>query len=95
VVDIPMGRDASLAVRGDWRYLSSIYFDLPNTIKNDGYGLLGATVTLRTRRLDVSAFGANLGDKRYIGYGFAFGAPFVMLGPPRTLGLSVTARPWR
>ena len=88
-------RAATVALRGEWRYLGTHFFDLANTIRQDGYSLFGATATLRTRTVDLAAWGTNLGGKRFIAYGFAFGARFVMLGPPRTFGLTATLHPWR
>ncbi len=96
VVEIPIAaRAASLALRGEWRYLGSHFFDLANTIEQKGYSLFGATATIRTRTVDLAAWGSNLGGRRFIAYGFAFGARFVMLGPPRTFGLTATFHPWR
>jgi len=96
LVDIPIGRrNTSLSLRGEWRHLGKHYFDLQNTIVQEGYSLFGATATLRTRSFDLSAWGANLNRKVYFAYGFAFGARYIMLGAPRTLGLTMMLRPWQ
>jgi iron complex outermembrane receptor protein len=96
VVEVPLpGSKSALVVRGEWRALGTHYFNLANTIRQRGYSLFGASATLRSRSMDLSGWGANLGGKRFIAYGFAFGTPLVMLGAPRTVGLTATFRPWR
>ena len=45
--------------------------------------------------MEIAVWGRNLGDTRYIQYGSAFGGTRVLLGDPRTVGVTLTARPWR
>ena len=79
-----------LIARGEWRYLGKQYFDLANNIAQTAYNLFNAKIELSTNNFSLSGWARNLGDKKYIGYGYDFGA--VRLGDPRTIGITVGAR---
>lgn len=74
-------------VRGEWLYLGNEYFDLANTIHQSPYALFNARVGLATRHFELTIWGKNLADKKYIAYAYDFGA--VHLGNPRTYGATL------
>jgi outer membrane receptor protein involved in Fe transport len=88
-------------VRVDVTGMGGFYFDLPpNPTVSRPYALLNARAGIDAARWSVSLWGRNLLDKNYAVRGFYFGdvppnfpnQEFVQLGPPRTFGVSVTAR---
>lgn len=80
-------RNIQLIVRGEWRYLGDVYFDLANRIKQSGYSLFNARIGIRTNKYDVFLWGRNLAGKKYIDYAYDFGASH--LGNPKTYGISI------
>ncbi len=78
-----------ILVRGEWMYLGKQYFDLTNSISQDGYSLLNTRIGISTKHGEIMFWGRNLGDKKYIAYAYDFGA--VHLGNPKTYGVSLTA----
>lgn len=85
--DLGSAKKLKLIARGEWRYLGSQYFDLANQLKQDAYSLFNARIGLSSRRWELSLWGRNLGDKKYIDYAYNFGA--ARLGNPKTYGISV------
>lgn len=79
-----------LLFRGEWRYLGKQYFDLANNLGQSPYSLLNARIELRATKTSLTIWGRNLADKKYISYGYDFGA--VRLGDPRTYGATVSVR---
>lgn len=79
-----------LQLRAEWIYTGDTYFDLANTIKQEGYGLLNTRVGVVTGKLEWFLWTRNLTGKKYIAYAYDFGA--VHLGDPRTYGLSLKAK---
>jgi iron complex outermembrane recepter protein len=77
-----------LVARGEWMHLGKQYFDLANTIAQNGYGLLNARLGVSLKRWALLLWARNLGDKKYLAYAYDFGA--VHLGNPKTMGLSVS-----
>ena len=76
------------SLRGQWSYLGEQYFDLSNSLKQDPYSLINAQIGLSYKNWNIGLWGKNILDKRYISYGYNFGA--VQLGPPLTYGLSLS-----
>jgi iron complex outermembrane recepter protein len=83
--------------RLDWAYRSETYNDALNfpELRQGGYSLLNAALTYldRAGKWEVSAFGTNITDKRYIVTGYAsgltLGTVVANLGRPAEWGLSV------
>ena len=70
-------------------------------IKNDVYGLLNSKIayTFPSKQITISVFGDNLLDTKYLAGSFSatyslptFGVAGVILGPPRTYGVSASFR---
>jgi iron complex outermembrane receptor protein len=91
---IPLGGAAGreLLLRGEWRHFGRQFFDLENKIAQPAYSLFGASLGVRVGDFDLSVWGANLSDELYIRYGQALGGSRVLLGDPRTFGVSVATR---
>jgi iron complex outermembrane receptor protein len=98
--EIGLGSAGSLTIGGDASYRSSYFMDPNNTplFEQGGYSLFGAHVRYQSsdKRWEVTAFGTNLSDKRYLtnalqSYG-TFGTADGSFGPPIEWGLTVRAR---
>jgi iron complex outermembrane receptor protein len=79
-----------LVARVEWISLGRQYFDLANNISQDPYSLLHARVGVSTRHVELYFWGRNLGNQRFIAYGYDFGG--VHLGNPRTVGSTLVVR---
>ena len=82
--------DWQLVVRGEWMYVGKQYFDLKNTLDQEGYHLLNTRAGLVSRHIDILFWMRNITDRRYIAYAYDFGA--VHLGNPRMLGITLAGR---
>jgi iron complex outermembrane receptor protein len=78
-----------LIVRGEWTYLGKQYFDLANSITQSPYNLLNTRLGLKIKHAELYFWERNIGDIKYIAYGYDFGA--VHLGNPRTFGFTFRA----
>ena len=76
-----------VSFRAEWMAFGSQYFDLTNQIEQKAYGLVNARAAVRLGKAELSVWARNITDKRYISYGYDFGA--VYLAPPRTIGSSL------
>ena len=81
---------ALLTLRAEWKALGTHYFDLANTIKQPGYSLFNMRIAARVKKFELACWARNIGDKRYIDYGYDFGA--VHMGEPFTWGVGVGVR---
>ncbi|GAB3119031.1 TonB-dependent receptor [Novispirillum itersonii] len=95
-----LGYDWSLGV-GDltgsaalgYRYRSKSYFDVNNTIAQDGYGVVDARIGVENDHYGVHLWGRNLTDERYIVSGADLGnGVLVSQGEPLAVGISGTVR---
>jgi iron complex outermembrane receptor protein len=77
-------------VRGEWKYIGTTYFDLDNTIRQSSYSLYNVRGGVAAKKWELMFWGRNIGNTRYIAYGYDFGA--VHLGDPRTWGASLFVR---
>ncbi|HLO80718.1 MAG TPA: TonB-dependent receptor, partial [Chitinophagaceae bacterium] len=89
---LPIGQKQKtrLMARVEWISFGKQFFDLANTISQDPYSLLHSRIGVSTRHLEVYVWGRNLGNTKYIAYGYDFGG--VHLGNPRTVGTTVVIR---
>ena len=88
-------------VRVDLTGMGSYYLDLPpNGTTSRPYALVHGRAGFESTRWSVSVWGRNLLNKDYAVRGFYFGdeppnfpnKEYLQLGPPRTFGVSITAR---
>jgi iron complex outermembrane receptor protein len=94
-LDIPVGAIGTVTVGGDVSYRSSYFNDPNNTpiLAQASYSLIGAHVRFqpREKRWEVTAFGTNIGDKRYKSNGLqsygSFGTADASFGPPAEWGV--------
>ncbi len=76
-----------LLFRGELKSVGKQYFDLANTIRQNSYSLLNASVGIKTTKYQLLFWSRNLTGKKYIAYAYDFGA--VHLGDPSTYGVTV------
>ncbi|MEM9631894.1 MAG: TonB-dependent receptor [Pseudomonadota bacterium] len=70
-----------------YQYRSSYYFDVQNTTRQPGYGLLNAYASLGNERYSAYAYGRNLTDTRYRTTAGNLGnGTLVNVGEPLTVG---------
>jgi iron complex outermembrane receptor protein len=74
-----------LSFRLEFNHFGKQYFDFANTIEQKAYGLLNMRISYRTSHFDLSVWGRNLSDRKYIDYAYDFGAAH--LGNPRMIGV--------
>jgi iron complex outermembrane receptor protein len=95
--DYPIPRfGGEITTRIDWSYRSEIYKDALNfpELRQDGYHLLDLAMIYRSAddTWEVSVFGKNITDERYIVSGYAnaltYGTAFATLGRPAEWGVS-------
>jgi Outer membrane receptor proteins, mostly Fe transport len=72
------------------KFIGQQYFVVDNTIGQEAYGLLNANISYTWKGYELSLWGQNLADKRYVDYAYNVGFAAVHLGRPATFG--VTAR---
>ena len=98
--EFPLGDIGSLTLGGDVSYRSSYFMDPNNTplFEQGGYAILGGHLRYLSsdKRSEVTAFGTNLSDKRYMtnalqSYG-SFGTADASFGPPLEWGLTLRTR---
>lgn len=77
-------------VRGEWKYTGTTYFDLGNTIRQSPYSLINMRFGIAFRNTELTCWGRNIGDQKYIAYAYDFGA--IHLGDPRTYGFTLATR---
>jgi iron complex outermembrane receptor protein len=78
---------ATLSVRIDYRYFGKQYFDLANTITQDGYGLLNLRAAVGWGQFEIQVWSRNLTNTFYIGYAYDFGA--ARPGEPQVYGVGL------
>ena len=77
-----------LLARLEWFYLGDQYFDLPNTIHQQSYGIINGRLGGVYNHAGLFLWARNLGNTKYISYAYDFGG--VHLGDPLTFGATVT-----
>ncbi|RXJ49570.1 TonB-dependent receptor [Gelidibacter gilvus] len=80
----------NLFLRSEWRYLGNQYFDIENTIKQNPYSIINASLGFNLKQSTLSFWIRNLSDKKYILYAYDFGA--VHLGSPLTCGTTLSIK---
>lgn len=74
----------SLQIRAEWMAFGNQFFDLANRIEQKAYGLVNSRIAYKRGKTEISLWIRNITDKRFISYGYDFGA--VYLGAPRQIG---------
>jgi iron complex outermembrane receptor protein len=95
--ELPLGSLGSLTLGGDLSYRSEYFNDPNNTpiLEQDAYSLVGAHVRFQSsnERWELTAFGTNLTDERYMTNGLqaygSFGTADATFGPPEEWGLTL------
>lgn len=85
-----LGHGRSVFGRLDWNYRSSFYFDVLQRQRQEGYGLLNATLGLDVGRIEATLFARNLTDERYLV--FPYRTTEGALATPRTIGGTVRVK---
>ncbi len=88
--DLLAKQQLKLILRGEWVYLGKQYFDLSNSISQNGYSLLNTRFGITSKKAELMFWGRNLGNKKYIAYAYDFGA--IHLGDPKTYGVTLMTR---
>lgn len=89
-IGLSQDNTTKVTLRGEWKYLGKQYFDLANTLEQPAYSVFNATAGLSLKNYSILLWGRNLADKKYVSYGYDFGA--VHLGNPFTYGATLAAR---
>ncbi len=79
---------ASAFVRGEFRYIGEYQLDFVNAYQQPGYGMVNVRAGVTSNRYDLAFWVRNLGDVRYM----AFGYGSYMMGLPRMLGATLTGK---
>lgn len=74
-------------VRFEYLALGKQYFDVTNTIVQDGYSLLNTKFGIQSSKLSLYGWFRNISNTKYISYGYDFGG--VCLGNPSTSGITL------
>jgi iron complex outermembrane receptor protein len=80
-------KNLKFEISGQWYYIGKQYFDIANAIEQAAYNLFNANAGIVVKKLSLSVWSKNIGNKRYIDYAYDFGA--VHLGNPSTVGVAV------
>lgn len=74
----------------NWTLRSGYWFDVNNTIRQPGYGLANATVTMGNDRYEVAIWGRNLTDERFVTAASDLGGGMLVSpGEERTVGVNL------
>ncbi|WPQ60114.1 TonB-dependent receptor [Chitinophaga sancti] len=89
------GHRWSLFVRPEWKLLGKQYMTYYNDLVQDPFSLINAMVGVKYARFELSGWGKNLGNVKYISYAYATqtkeNTP-LLLGTPLTYGVSLKTR---
>ncbi len=88
--DLGTKQELRAVARIEWNCTGKQYFDLANTISQDGYSLFNTRFGLAAKNFEIMFWGRNLGGKKYIAYAYDFGA--VHLGDPKTYGITLRGK---
>lgn len=99
-LEVGAGPVGTVFFRPTYTYKSEVYFEEENApdVRSDAFGLLDvrAGVTLPGKRFELEGFVENALDEEYIidagNTGGTFGIPTYIAGPPRLVGVRLTAR---
>ncbi|NSL86896.1 TonB-dependent receptor [Chitinophaga sp. Mgbs1] len=84
----------NIYITPEWKYLGRQYMNYYNDLEQAPFSLLNATIGIRYAPIEISFWGKNLADVRYLSFAYATqprATTPVLLGTPRTYGMSVKA----
>jgi iron complex outermembrane receptor protein len=70
--------------------MGNTYFDLKNTIQQNPYTLVNASMGLNVNKISFEIWSKNCFNQNYIAYAFDFGA--IHLGNPALFGVTLTTK---
>lgn len=80
-------------VGANYQMRSAFYFDVQNTIRQPGYGLLNAYIGVENKRYALFLHAHNIGDKRYRTLATNLGSGLLVnAGEPQTIGATLRVR---
>lgn len=85
----------SMYVRPEWKLLGKQYMTYYNDLVQDAFSLVNASIGVKYAQFELSAWGKNLTDARYIAYAYATqtrATTPLLLGTPLTWGVSLKTR---
>ncbi|MEM0931418.1 MAG: TonB-dependent receptor [Bacteroidota bacterium] len=89
----PLSKRISFETSWDYNYQDDIFFDIPNQMLQEAYGLLNARAGITTKNMDVFVWTKNLTDEAYFSYGFGnTGFQASTFALPRTYGANLTLK---
>lgn len=74
------------------KFIGKQYFNADNTLEQNAYNLLNASVGYSVLGYEFLLWGQNITDTRYVDYAYDFGFAAVHLGLPVTYGLTIKKR---
>ncbi len=83
-------KNLQILLRSELKYLGKQYFNLANTIVQEPYSLFNNLLRIRLKNLAIIFWGRNLTNKKYIDYGYDFGA--VHLGDAKAYGVTLSIK---
>jgi len=89
----PISKKINLETSLDYVYQSDSFFDVPNDLLQEAYGLLNGRIGVTSKNLDFFVWGKNLTDETYFSYGFGLGSfSAASFGLPQTYGATLTVK---
>ena len=89
----PIKNTMAFEVNTNYIYQSEMFFDLPEDLVQEAYGLLNTRIGITSKNLDLFLWGKNITDVAYYSYGFGIsGFNAASFALPRTFGASLTAK---
>lgn len=83
----PLGKDASVFVRGEHRYTGSHFFNFDNVIRQSPYNLYNARLGISYKKYELAFWGKNLTEEKYR----TWATSVFILGQPRMWGMTLRA----
>jgi iron complex outermembrane receptor protein len=88
--DQKFNKNLSGFARTEWRYIGRTYYDLANSIQQNPYSIINASIGVQMDDVQIKFWTRNLTNQKYISYAYDFGA--VHLGDPATSGLIIAIK---
>lgn len=88
---VPLSKSAQRVkafVRGEFKYIGEYQLNFYNSESQQAYGVFNTRAGITSNRYDLAFWVRNLGDVRYMAWGYGS----YMLGSPRTLGVTLTGK---
>lgn len=90
---VPVSKKLNFETNISYIYQSDMYFDLPEDLLQESYGLLNSRIGITSKNIDFFIWGKNITDEAYYSYGFGIsGFNAASFALPRTYGATLTAK---